>query len=308
MDPALVPLYEASLDALRRARPRLRPPRRAGRRCSWSRATRQRSRPTATTPRRALPGAGAGVARGRRAAGRRAGARRRACAPTGSRPAARCRRPPRPARGRSGRASRRRASVRDRRRTRRARARGARRAGRTPSWSPPARGRRPRSARRPAPVAPLWGVVARCGCPTPPRHTLEQAGVEALTEPGGGPASLFSIVTAGGVSAVGSTFMPDEPDPAAIAPLLLERGARYLPGARAARRSRRVRACARPLSADGRPLLGAGAGRRGPAPAHRPRRRGASRSGRGRRSWWRRRCSEAPEIPPELAAARFGAP
>jgi glycine/D-amino acid oxidase-like deaminating enzyme len=69
------------------------------------------------------------------------------------------------------------------------------------------------------------------------------------------PGSLFSMVTARGVSAVGSTFLPDRPDPQALAPRLLERGARFVPGIRDAR-SRGLRACARPVSADGRPLLG----------------------------------------------------
>jgi glycine/D-amino acid oxidase-like deaminating enzyme len=105
-------------------------------------------------------------------------------------------------------------------------------------------------------VTPLWGVVAQVSLQTPPRHTIEEAGVQALTSPGGGPPSLFSVVTANGASGVGSTFDPREPDAQAIAPLLLERGARYVP-ALADARIEGVRACARPLSADGRPLLGA---------------------------------------------------
>jgi glycine/D-amino acid oxidase-like deaminating enzyme len=63
------------------------------------------------------------------------------------------------------------------------------------------------------------------------------------------------MVTARGVSAVGSTFLPERPDPAALAPRLLERGARFVPALRYAR-ARGLRACARPVSADGRPLLG----------------------------------------------------
>jgi glycine/D-amino acid oxidase-like deaminating enzyme len=105
------------------------------------------------------------------------------------------------------------------------------------------------------PVAPLWGAVAQVRLAAPPRHTIEQAGVETLTESGDVPESLFSIVTADGASSVGSTFMDAEPDAAALAPLLLERGARYVP-ALAGARVEQVRACARPLSADGRPLLG----------------------------------------------------
>jgi glycine/D-amino acid oxidase-like deaminating enzyme len=105
-------------------------------------------------------------------------------------------------------------------------------------------------------VTPLWGVVAQVRLRTPPRHTIEEAGVEALTSPGGGPPSLFSIVTGpDATSGVGSTFDPREPDAPALAPLLLERGARYVPAVKDAR-IEAVRACARPLSADGRPLLG----------------------------------------------------
>jgi glycine/D-amino acid oxidase-like deaminating enzyme len=104
-------------------------------------------------------------------------------------------------------------------------------------------------------VAPLWGVNVEVQLPAPPRHVLEQAGIDALTSPGGGPGSLFSIVTASGVSAVGSTFLPDEPDPDELAPLLLRRGARFLP-ALAEVTEFSARACPRPASADGRPLLG----------------------------------------------------
>jgi D-hydroxyproline dehydrogenase subunit beta len=105
------------------------------------------------------------------------------------------------------------------------------------------------------PVAPLWGSVAQVRLREPPRHTIEQAGVETLTGPGDVPDSLFSIVTADGASSVGSTFMLAEPDSAAVAPLLLQRGARYVP-ALAGAVIEQVRACARPLSTDGRPLLG----------------------------------------------------
>jgi glycine/D-amino acid oxidase-like deaminating enzyme len=106
------------------------------------------------------------------------------------------------------------------------------------------------------PVAAVWGVVAEVRLEAPPVHVLEQAGVEELTQPGGGGvASIFSTVTAGGLSAVGSTFLPEEPDADATAPLLLERGARFVP-ALAGARILRTRACPRPQSFDGRPLLG----------------------------------------------------
>jgi D-amino-acid dehydrogenase len=105
------------------------------------------------------------------------------------------------------------------------------------------------------PVAPLWGVVAQVRLPAPPRHALEGAGVKSLTAPGGAPDSIFSLVTAGGASAVGSTFSRERPDPAAVGPGLVTAGARFVPALRHAA-IEHVRACARPLSEDGRPLLG----------------------------------------------------
>jgi glycine/D-amino acid oxidase-like deaminating enzyme len=115
-------------------------------------------------------------------------------------------------------------------------------------WTPEALG-------APLPVGPLWGVVAQVALATPPRHAIEQAGVETLTDPEASHDSLFSIVTVGAGSSVGSTFTPGEPDPAQVAPRLLERGARYVPELAGAS-IQAVRACARPLSADGRPILG----------------------------------------------------
>jgi glycine/D-amino acid oxidase-like deaminating enzyme len=150
-----------------------------------------------------------------------------------------------------------------------------------------------------------WGVVAQVRLRNRPRHGIEQAGVEALTEPGGGsPPKLFSIVTTGEVSAVGSTFTDDEPDAAAIAPTLLRRGTRFIPELEHAA-IEHVRACARPLAADGRPLLGpigedlylvTGHGAWGVT------------LGPGSAQLLVRAMLEGGEIPPELQAARFGAP
>jgi glycine oxidase len=111
------------------------------------------------------------------------------------------------------------------------------------------------AALAPAPVAPLWGVNVEVRLAEPPRHVLEQAGIDALVSAGGGASTLFSIVTANGVSAVGSTFLPDEPEPDELAPLLLARGSRFLP-ALAQVSTFNARACPRPQSADSRPLLG----------------------------------------------------
>ena len=65
----------------------------------------------------------------------------------------------------------------------------------------------------------------------------------------------FSMVSVAGVSTVGSTFLPAPPDPASMAPRLLQRGAAFVPSLRNARIDR-SRVCARPQSIDGRPFIG----------------------------------------------------
>jgi glycine/D-amino acid oxidase-like deaminating enzyme len=105
------------------------------------------------------------------------------------------------------------------------------------------------------PVVPSWGVNIELQLPHPPAHALEEGGVEQLLSPEGAPGALFSLVTREGLSALGSTFLPEQPDPAELAPALLERGRRFVP-ALAGTQVVSVRACPRPMSADGRPLLG----------------------------------------------------
>jgi D-hydroxyproline dehydrogenase subunit beta len=110
------------------------------------------------------------------------------------------------------------------------------------------------------PIAPLWGVVADVRLAAPPRHSLEEAGIDQLVAAGGNPPPLFSLITSDAASALGSTFLRDRPDPDPFVPRLRERGARFVPElARAPTGA--VRACARPLSADGLPLLGRAPGR-----------------------------------------------
>jgi D-hydroxyproline dehydrogenase subunit beta len=112
------------------------------------------------------------------------------------------------------------------------------------------------------PIAPLWGVNADVRLEAPPRHALEEAGVELLASAHGDPPPLFSLITAAGQSSLGSTFLPARPDADAVAPRLRERGARFVPVlGRTPIVS--VRACARPQSVDGRPLLGRAPGRDG---------------------------------------------
>jgi glycine/D-amino acid oxidase-like deaminating enzyme len=103
------------------------------------------------------------------------------------------------------------------------------------------------------PIVPVWGVVADVEMAEPPSHVLEEAGVETVGA--GGPASIFSLVPADGQVSVGSTFLPEAPDPPAWAPILRRAGERFVPGLRRAKVVG-ARACARPQSFDGRPLVG----------------------------------------------------
>jgi glycine/D-amino acid oxidase-like deaminating enzyme len=110
------------------------------------------------------------------------------------------------------------------------------------------------------PIVPRWGVVVPVTLADPPRRVLEEA--EISIEPGAddqGEADAaghaFSLVTAEGTSSLGSTFLADEPDAAALAPGLVSRGARFVPAIGDAPRGA-PRLCARPQSLDGRPLVG----------------------------------------------------
>jgi glycine/D-amino acid oxidase-like deaminating enzyme len=84
---------------------------------------------------------------------------------------------------------------------------------------------------------------------------LEEGVVHTINLPGGVAGSLFSLVPANGVATIGSTFLTEEPDPAELAPLLLERGAAFVP-ALASLSADAVRICARPQSVDGYPFIG----------------------------------------------------
>jgi glycine/D-amino acid oxidase-like deaminating enzyme len=113
------------------------------------------------------------------------------------------------------------------------------------------------------PIRSVWGVVADIVLARPPRHVLEEIAIDIepadsdLEGTAGG--VDFSLVTAGGASSLGSTFLLSEPDTARFADPLRDRGARFVPEiGRVPVRS--LRACARPLALDGRPLVGAAPG------------------------------------------------
>jgi glycine/D-amino acid oxidase-like deaminating enzyme len=115
-----------------------------------------------------------------------------------------------------------------------------------------------------------WGVTVQLDLgAASPTHVIEEDEVDAVNRPlvaearasaeDADPPTVFSVASAAGVSTLGSSFLPREPDPAPIARLLIDRGARYLP-AIATAPVREIRVCARPQSVDGRPFIGGVAG------------------------------------------------
>jgi glycine/D-amino acid oxidase-like deaminating enzyme len=107
------------------------------------------------------------------------------------------------------------------------------------------------------PIVRRWGVVVPVALGAPPTHVMEEAeiSIEPGTEDDAEAGHAFSLVTAGGSSSLGSTFLADEPDPEGLVPSLVQRGARFVPAIGDAVVGR-PRLCARPLSLDGRPLIG----------------------------------------------------
>ena len=168
------------------------------------------------------------------------------------------------------------------------------------------------------PIRPLWGVVVETELANPPRHVLEEAEIDAVigSEPGGSGSTIgdeaadtsdFSLITAGGVSVVGSTFLDREPDPADwIEPLLIRAGS-FVPGVLDAP-IRGVRACARPMAVDGRPLIGPVPGVDGLfiCAGHGP--WGISTGPASARQVVDQILGRAVLVAPELDVARFGSP
>jgi D-hydroxyproline dehydrogenase subunit beta len=107
----------------------------------------------------------------------------------------------------------------------------------------------------PRSIVPVWGVVVDVDMNDPPRHVVEQLGVEEVAGGSHAPESLFSLVATEGAVSVGSTFLAEEPDPVAWIPEIWRRAERFVPALEGAR-VKGARACARPVSRDGRPLLG----------------------------------------------------
>lgn len=183
-------------------------------------------------------------------------------------------------------------------------------------------------SRRWRPIRPLWGVVVETILEMAPGHVLEEAvmdealgtkeaisGSDRRLSPtaSGAPAAAdepeFSLVTAAGVSVVGSTFLDraDEPELDAWTVRILERAVRFVPGLADAP-IRGARACARPLAADGRPLLGLVPGVSGlfVAAGHGP--WGISTGPASARIVADAILGRPGNIPAELDAGRFGTP
>jgi glycine/D-amino acid oxidase-like deaminating enzyme len=141
------------------------------------------------------------------------------------------------------------------------------------------------------PIVPVWGVVADVEMDDPPRHVLEEAGVEEVAAADGPPGSIFSLVPADGQISVGSTFLSTAPEPAEWAGRLRRGGERFVPGLA---RAKVVGARAPSRSTGARWWASfpgwMGSGRRpGTAP-------GASPPARPRRASRRTRCWAAPRF------------
>lgn len=192
------------------------------------------------------------------------------------------------------------------------------------------------------PIRSLWGIVLEVDLHRPPRHVLEEAGIDGVTTAGDGgtgrrrrrrPAAsggssveseeggararggdagagsevAFSLVTAAGRTSLGSTFLPLQPDPIAWSADLRRRAARFVPALRFVEVTG-TRVCARPMALDGRPLLGPVPGLDGLflAAGHGP--WGISTGPGSARLVVEGILGRQVTIPPALAAARFGVP
>jgi glycine/D-amino acid oxidase-like deaminating enzyme len=102
------------------------------------------------------------------------------------------------------------------------------------------------------PISRSWGVVVSLGLARPPRRILEELSIDAT---GSDEPLAFSLMTAGGATSLGSTFLPTEPDPAALVESLRQHGRMFAPAVAEAK-VLGLRLCARPVAFDSRPLIG----------------------------------------------------
>ncbi|HEY1273387.1 MAG TPA: FAD-binding oxidoreductase [Thermoleophilaceae bacterium] len=154
------------------------------------------------------------------------------------------------------------------------------------------------------PIAPVWGVVVELELEDAPRNVLEESDVSSVHS--GEPGTLFSLVAADGLCSLGSTFLTSEPVPGDWVERLVERGREFVPAVAGARVTG-TRACARPQSFDGRPLVGELPGVDGlwVAAGHGP--WGMSTGPATARVAVDAMLGRGEAVPAELAAGRFGA-
>ncbi len=167
------------------------------------------------------------------------------------------------------------------------------------------------------PFAATHGVTVQVALGASSRHILEEGVVHTVNRPvetpgehaaeGNDPESFFSLVSVGPASTLGSTFLPSAPDPERVAPLLVERGSRFVPGLQDAP-VLSVRVCVRPQSLDGLALVGRIEGTEGLsiAAGHGP--WGISTGPASARLVADLILGRELRLPPELDPGRFGAP
>lgn len=109
------------------------------------------------------------------------------------------------------------------------------------------------------PLAPMWGVsVEAVGLAHVPAMSLIEStvAVSQAGSPAEHSAAPFTLITAGGKSLVGSTFLPQLPSAQEWVPRLRRRAQRFVPSIERTSAGRSW-VCPRPWSVDGRPLLSA---------------------------------------------------
>jgi D-hydroxyproline dehydrogenase subunit beta len=115
------------------------------------------------------------------------------------------------------------------------------------------------------PVTQMWGVsVEAAGLAQAPARALIEAtvAVSQAGPPAERSATPFTLITAGGRSLVGSTFLHRRPRAEDWIPRLLQRARRFVPSIEGTTVGESW-VCPRPWSVDGRPLLGAVGARTG---------------------------------------------
>jgi glycine/D-amino acid oxidase-like deaminating enzyme len=165
-------------------------------------------------------------------------------------------------------------------------------------------------SRRWQPIRQRWGVVVETELPGGPGHVLEEAEIgAAIGTEGAADADVelidFSLVPLAGVASVGSTFLAREPDPADWVERILTRATAFVPSLADAP-IRGTRSCARPQSADGRPLIGHAPGQRGLFVCAGHGSWGISTGPASARLVVDLVLGREPAIPAELGPARFG--